>query len=308
MLLNTIIILNPVSGKKNAEKIYLELTKHTEFAQCPVYRTQYPNHAASLTEQAIAEGARKIIIIGGDGTLHQVVNGIMNQNICPSSEIQVGIISIGTGNDWVKTYKFSKDIQKNIQTLKNNKTFNQDIGKLFFTDQNGTPQSTYFVNMAGLGFDATVVEKSLPEKDKLGPLVYIVGAIKALFGFSCIPLRICIKDKIIESPCYLIIGAINRFAGGGMLFAPNAISDDGLLDIIIIKNMSRLEVILNLYNLFTGSYIKHPKVESYKASEFSVEVEAPHHRKVKTQADGELYLHGPYHFSICPKAIQFIVP
>ncbi len=304
----TAIILNPVSGKKNAQAILKNLVKYPQFSQAPIFTTEYSGHAILLTHQAIKQGARKIIAIGGDGTLHQIVNAVMTQTICSTTDVQIGIISIGTGNDWIRTYGFPKSLDKRINILIEGKTFVQDIGKLTFHDEDGMQKTIYFDNMAGLGFDASVVENTLRKKETLGPLVYIIGALSSLFGFSCIPLQISINGKQVNSPCYLIIAAINRFAGGGMLFAPNAISNDGMFDIVIIKNMSRFEVILNLYNLFKGSYIRHPKVESHKASEFSVIVPDSHQMSVKTQADGELYLHGPYHFSICKKAISFIVP
>ena len=151
------IIYNPISGGGNAEKkinsiqnlfIYNKIKTET-------VRTQYPHHEEELVQKAIKKGYNKFICIGGDGTIHHMVNGIMKQNYADTRTIKLAVIPTGTGNDWVKNYKISTNFKKAIDIILRNNSIFQDIGKIILSHPH---KEVYFNNAAGIGFDAYVVK------------------------------------------------------------------------------------------------------------------------------------------------------
>ena len=149
------VIANPTAGNKFFNKQWKNIKKELALNNIS-YRfafTAFSKHEVELVQQAIQKGFRKIIVVGGDGTLHHVVNGIMLQTYVKTSDITISVIPIGTGNDWVKTYSIPNNIPDAIGLIKKETTITQDIG-LSITGKN---KIKYFVNVAGLGFDGYVV-------------------------------------------------------------------------------------------------------------------------------------------------------
>lgn len=152
------LIINPTSGKGSTKKIWTSITSilNEKNIKFDFAFTEYEKHSIKLIEEALIKGYRKFICVGGDGTIHNITNGIMLQNIVDNNEIKVGIIPIGTGNDWIKTYNISKNIKKAIAIILKEKTVAQDIGLIKVEEEN---KEVYFNNLAGIGFDGYVVQK-----------------------------------------------------------------------------------------------------------------------------------------------------
>lgn len=150
------IIANPTSGNGNFSKQWKEIKQNLNHKKIDYSFafTQFSKHEVDLVQNAIKKGFRNIISVGGDGTLHNVVNGIMLQTYVKTFELTIGVIPLGTGNDWIKTYNIPNSIEKSIEIIKNKTTILQDIGVLK-TDNS----TTYFNNVAGLGYDGYIVNK-----------------------------------------------------------------------------------------------------------------------------------------------------
>lgn len=305
---NWFFIINPVSGFQKGGKIWKTVEPMLKGRFNYEHRfTEYSKHATLIIKEAIAKGYRKFVGIGGDGTLHDMVNGVMTQSFVPTQEICLGIISVGTGNDWIKTYSFPKDPAQAVEAFLKENTFLQDIGKLTYTNDGGERSVCYFDNMAGVGLDAVIVENTAKKGSLLGPFIYLKGMISTLLTYGCVDLRIKIGDQIIESPSYLTLAAINKYAGGGMKFAREAVSDDGLFEVIVAKDMSKWNIFGSIGKLYDGSYVEMKKVERFRSNEVYIEALKPE-QNVKTEADGELYGNGPFYITMVPKAIRFFVP
>jgi len=255
-----------------------------------------------LAQHAINNGFTKIISVGGDGTLHHIVNGIMSQNIVETNTIQLAVIPIGTGNDWVKTYNIPTKIEKSILIIKKGNSILQDIGKL--TTENNT--SLYFNNVAGIGYDGYVVNK-LKNLKRFGGIAYLLSGIYGLLFYKKSNFKIEINNQILEERCLMTIFGICKFSGGGMQFTKDVNPSDGLLDITIAKNLSLFDLILNLPKLYNGTIVYHKKVTTYKTDTIKV-IPTSTVEKPFIQADGELIDSGSVEVSIVKKAIQFIVP
>ena len=298
------VIINPTSGNGAAKKkwnpICNELIKQKfdfEFSL-----TEYKKHSVALIEKAIKQGITKFICVGGDGTLHNMVNGILSLNPANISAIKIGIIPVGTGNDWVKTYKISNEYKKAIQTIKAEFTIKQDIGKLFINENNST---IYFNNLAGIGFDGYVVNKVHKFK-YLGFLAYLTGALLSIASYKKSALEITFDHTEIKEKTLMLLIGICKYSGGGMQLTKNANSTDGLFDISHINKIGLLTLLGNIGGLFNGNITNHKLVTNYKTSKLNIKDLDTHITYI--QADGELVGSGSFEAEIIPAALNFIVP
>ncbi|MBE0423818.1 MAG: diacylglycerol kinase family lipid kinase [Lutibacter sp.] len=298
------VIVNPTSGNGAAKKkwnpIYAELKKQqfdVDFAF-----TQHKKHSVTLLKNALKQGITKFICVGGDGTLHTIVNGILKLNPPNISAIKLGIIPVGTANDWVKTYKIPNNHKKAIQIIKAEFTIKQDIGKLLIYESNET---IYFNNLAGIGFDGYVVHKVNKFK-YLGFLAYLTGALLSIASYERSNLEIKFNDIEIKEKTLMLLIGICKYSGGGMQLTQNANTTDGLFDISHINKISLLTIIRNIGGLFNGNITKHKLVKNHKTKKLKIRVLSS--QKTFIQADGELVGTGSFEAEILPKALHFIVP
>jgi YegS/Rv2252/BmrU family lipid kinase len=297
------IIANPTSGngivQRKWKSIITSLDKNNLIYQFTF--SEYEHHEQELVYRALEKGFKKFICVGGDGTLHHIVNGIMTQKFIDSSLIKVAVIPMGTGNDWVKTYKIPKNIKKSITIIKKENIIKQDIGELITLN---TGEKNYFNNIAGLGFDAFVVKNVIKYK-KFGAFAYLLGTLSTFIHYKKCILKIEFNDKKIYSKALLALVGICNYCGGGMQLTKKGSSTDGLFDISIAKNFNFLSVLKNIVKFYNGKIIEHKEVETYKASSIKIETNDDTNF---IQADGELVGTGGFKANIIPKAISFIVP
>ena len=295
------IIANPTSGNRNFSKQWKEIQQllNNKNIDYSFAFTQFSKHEIDLVQNAINKGFRNIISVGGDGTLHNVVNGIMLQRYVKTSDITIAVIPLGTGNDWIKTYNIPNNVEKSIEIIYRKKTILQDIGVL----KTDNKTVTYFNNVAGLGYDGYVVHK-LNSLKHFGSISYLLAGIYGLLFYKKSIFKIIFDDKIIETTCLMTIFGICKYSGGGMQFTKDVNSTDGFLDIMIAKNLTFLDLILNLQKLYSGKIVHHKKVETYKTKEISI---LPINSKPFIQADGELIDTGKIVVSIIEKGINFVI-
>ncbi len=297
------LIVNPTAGNGSFKKNWLQIQYELK-QQNITYTagfTKNSGHEILLVQEAVTAGYTKIISVGGDGTLHHVVNGIMVQKIIPSIEITIGVIPLGTGNDWVKTYHISKNIKKNIQLIKQANTVYQDVGYVELTNK----KSAYFTNVAGVGYDGYVV-KTLHKLKRFGPIAYLVSGLAGLLFYKTTKFKITNTTTIKTVKSLMTLVGICKYSGGGMQLTNYSDTSNGLFDISIVKNMNFLELLLNIKKLYNGTITKHKKVNTYtssylKVSPLNIE-EAPF-----IQADGELIGKGTATFTIIKQQLCFIV-
>ena len=295
------IIANPTSGNRNFSKQWEEIqqllnNKKIDFSFA---FTQFSKHEIELVDKAIQDGFRNIISVGGDGTLHNVVNGIMLQRYVKTSDITIAVIPQGTGNDWIKTYNIPNNVEKAIEIISNKKIILQDIGVLETEDKT----ISYFNNVAGLGYDGYIVNK-LKTLKRFGSIAYLLSGLAGLLFYKKSNFKIIFNDKIIETNCLMTIFGICKFSGGGMQFTKDVNSTDGLIDVTLAKNLTILDLVFNLPKLYSGKIVNHKKIETFKTKDITV---IPQTTKPFIQADGELINTGKVRVKIIEKGIQFII-
>ncbi len=260
--------------------------------------SERPGHAIEIAAQAVAGGGRHVLAVGGDGTVNECANGIFRQHAVPTAEVTLGVMPIGTGNDWARGLGVPKDYAAVAALMAAGTSRLHDVGLAEF----GDGSRRHFVNVAGLGFDAHVVE-ALPDRT-LGPLAYLVGLAKGLLGYRAVSLALTVAERRIDARTFVLFFAIGRYCGSGMNVAPLAEVDDGRFDITLIQDLSRWEVLKSLRRLFDGTLLTHPRVLALRDAEGTVEAD----NAQPVEADGELIGHAPVRFSILPRALRALAP
>lgn len=257
-------------------------------------------HAIVLTRKYITAGYRKFIVVGGDGTMNEVINGIFSQNHVETSNIILGMIPVGTGNDWGRMFGISQNYEDAIRTIQASNTFIQDAGKVIF-QKNQKTHHRYFVNIAGLGFDALVVKKTNRSKEngKTNPLIYKYNIFTSLFSFKTPRATIEVDGKAVINDVFNVSVGICKYNGGGMMPLPDAKADDGLFDLTVIKKIARWDVIRSIKQLYDGSIVKHKKVVTYQGKNIKISSNT----NIFVETDGESLGHTPMVFEIIPKSI-----
>lgn len=303
------IIINPSSGNGKAgeqwKDIEVELVKADMHFK--VHRSERALHCTEIAKRLIEEGAKKLIGIGGDGTNHEIINGLMQQNVVPSNEVEYGFIPVGTGNDWVKMHNIPMDIAQAVATIKTGRTRLQDIGLAKFQHNNETKQR-YFVNVAGMAYDAHVCQVSNAQRSNVtNALSYYLLIFKCLFEYASKQARIVLDGKEVANQHFYTINiGLCKYSGGGMQFVPHAEIDDGQFAVSFVNSIPKLNVIASTHYLYGGKIAKFKHAQLFKAKR--IKVGAVDDAPTLLELDGEFVGETPVEFEIITKALKVVVP
>lgn len=301
------VIVNPKAGSGRGLKDWPVISNqmYNRGLHFTCVFTEHKYHAIELTVKAVTDGYRNIVAIGGDGTIHEVVNGLFLQKAVPTTDVCLAVIPTGTGNDWIRMYGISKTYSEAVESLAQKKTVLQDVGKVDFYETR-VEHTRYMANVAGLGYDAVVNLKynNLKDEGKYGRWLYLRSTFNTFINFSSKHFEITADGE----PFYnglVFSGAvgIGRFNGGGMQQTPNAAVDDGLMDLTIIKKMSKYKVLRNFRLLFSGSIYQIPKVIYKQCRTIEITTDP----ETRIEIDGEAVGTSPFKFSLVPKSICVVV-
>lgn len=289
---NVAYVVNPAAGLGRGKSVWQRLVSHHPDLEKDAFVTQKPGDGESLAEKAFRRGYDAVIAVGGDGTLHEVLNGALQVVETPL----IGLIPAGTGNDFARGVYLPRDPVSALQTSRNGRVCEIDIGLV-----NGRA----FINVAGFGFDAAVAQEvaSRTGKGASGAIPYLLAVFNQLRRYRPTEVSIQVDDERMEAPVFL--GAVGNGStyGGGMRICPRARVDDGQLDLCVATDLGRLETIMNLVKVFRGSHLTHPKCVYRRARRITVDGD----RSVLVHADGQLLGSLPVTFEIEAKSIRFIM-
>lgn len=292
-------VLNPASGGGRAlrDRRRIEAALAAAGVRSELAISEHPGHAIALAQTAAHEGFRCFIAIGGDGTVNEVVNGLLRAGT-PPGEATVALLPVGRGDDWARTHRIPRRLEDAVRVIAAGRSALHDVGVAQFQRDGST---RYFVNVAGVGFDAYVVEQT--QGTRLGPLSYLAGLLRGFATYRAPRMCVGAGAMQLDEPLFVTFAAVGRYCGGGMHVAPAALTDDGLLDVVTIGDLGRVELVLNLRRLFDGSLPSYRKVGSVRCDRVRVETFPPS----RVQADGELLGEAPVTFSVLARAVRVIV-
>ncbi len=297
------VIVNPVAGASSTRRKWPIISKLLNHIGLPFdfEYTEGVGHAIELARLAASDGYRYLVAVGGDGTVNEVANGILHST--HPSTTALGIVSTGTGSDFIRSVGISRDYATACSALTSPKRLSIDVGVVEYQSK-GQTLERYFINTAGVGFDAAAVRETerLP-KYFGGTIPYVVGVLRALLTYKNKPVVIRVGDEV-ESYRVLDVAVANGgYLGGGMHIAPEAELGDSLLDVVIVGDMGKLEFLKEFPTVYKGTHINHPKVTMKKGTDITIESPEP----TMVYADGELLGECPASFRVVPGALSLVV-
>jgi diacylglycerol kinase (ATP) len=266
-----------------------------------ILRTEAPGHATLLAKEAVERGRQLIVGVGGDGTVHEVVNGLIEDDKAINPEVRLGVVAAGTGCDFIKTFGIPSSPSHAVVHLDGHESFPIDIGKITFTED-GKEVVRYFANVAEAGLGARVVERAARLPRFLGPTVYFFAFWLSLARHKPAEVRVDLMTRTYEGPMNNMVIANGQFFGGGMKIAPKAAPTDGVLD-FQIEHVGKRDAIAVLPKVYKGQHVPHPKILEAKRVEASIESNPP----LLIEADGEVLGFTPARFELLRDAIHLKV-
>jgi YegS/Rv2252/BmrU family lipid kinase len=298
------VILNPHAGCGKGRKDKVQIIKILDNSGLTYqfYISEYPGHTVVLTKELAQKGITNFIIAGGDGSLNEAVNGIFNAKLDHNEKIVIGVIPVGTGNDWIKTFGISDDYKKAVDSIKQGKTVIQDVGEI--TNHNKPDEKRFFVNITGFGFDAMVAGRAnmLKNKGISGLRVYIQSFIWSYRNFRSGQTIFHIDDEKIKANLFSASIGIGKYNGGGFMQVPDANPTGGRFHITIIRKIGVLGIIKNFKGLYNGSFVKDHRVSVHSGKNIRIRALAP----LPCEADGESLGKGNFSINIIPHRLKVI--
>lgn len=297
------VLINPNACDKkcftNWESISQKLTQHN--IRHEMHKADACGRGMAITKELCQQGHRHIMVIGGDGTINEVVNGIFTAGI-DTQEVYLAVLPLGRGNDWARTHNFPNNCLDSIDVFLQGKFLSHDIGCVKTIRENSTIAERFFINIAGFCFDADVIYDTVYNKPHfLGISVYILSLIRTLFKFKSPKITIKSDNYEYDGKSLITVAANCQYNGGGMRQAPYALPDDGLLDVVVIPNVCKLRVIANIKRLFAGTHIDHiSEIQSHKTHHLSISSQ----QLIRGEVEGELLEVGNYDISLIPHALN----
>ena len=250
-------IVNPRagSGKTMYEWLPAERKLKRLGIPCDIALTDHKRHATALAQQAAAEGYRRIIAVGGDGSLHEVFNGICRWCAAtgvPTEEFLLGVVPIGSGNDWIRSLAVPNDTIEVVDLIRRNSFGRMDVMRV----KSSGGRTAYMANIGGMGFDSHVCKRVNTQKEsgRRGKLIYLNSLRYTIFNLKSINISVVADGEVVFTGlCYSVAFGNGRYSGSGMRQVPLAVLDDGLLDYTIIPKTPLLKVVKELPRLFNGT-------------------------------------------------------
>jgi YegS/Rv2252/BmrU family lipid kinase len=305
-----LVIVNPNSGNGKGSRDWPQIRKIL-LVKGFVFReklTGSRGHAVQIATDYVSKAQiRKIIVVGGDGTLKEVANGIMLSGVA-AKDVILAMIPLGTGNDWGRTYGIQGSYEELSDIIVAGNTFLQDAGKVEYMDENGKG-TRYFMNVAGAGYDALVAQRTnfIKEKGRGGPFAYLVQLAKGLFMYRQERMVVETEEGIVnDETVFSVTLGICKYNGSGMKQVPAAVPDDGMLDIVIIRGASKFYILRNVYKVYSGAHLKLPIVKAFRARR--ARLESKGEKRLSLETDGESLGEGPLEFSVLPAAFTVVIP
>ncbi len=297
------LIVNPAAGAGRTARKWPQIRSLLESLGLHFEHdlTEAPRHAIELAKSAAKKGYELVVSVGGDGTINEIVNGLYDAGNL--KDVMLGIISTGTGSDYIRSIGIPRRHREAGQRLLNPRSLTVDLGAINYSN-NGTMVERLFVNFAGLGFDAEVVKATTQKFKALGTVPsYLMGLLSTLLSYNNKEASLKIDGETEETKACAIVMSNGKYGGGSMYIAPQADPFDGLLDIMIIGDLSKPDLLRSLPRIYRGTHLSHPKVATRRAKQVEIQTKQP----VALQADGELLGEAPASFHILPAALNIAI-
>lgn len=279
-------IVNPASGGGRTRRIWPQIAEQMRAAGIRLHQheTAGTGDATAIARRIVQEGVREIVVVGGDGTLNEVINGIMNEDDVSTADVVLSLIPCGTGRDFARTLGI-KSPEHAVEVIAGGEVKSVDIGSISFS-QPGAESRRYFVNVADVGLGAETAAWMNASSKRLGGFLgYLVAATRTILVFAGRPARISVDGNLVhDGPVGMVVLANGKYFAGGMLIAPSASLCDGMFDVFVLDDVPKRTLLFSLLpRVYRGKHVGHRAVHDYRGR--TVEITASD--RLPFEVDGE---------------------
>jgi YegS/Rv2252/BmrU family lipid kinase len=297
------VIVNPHAGKRRVGQELPELERNLRARELEyrILATEGRGDAERFAREALEDGARFLVAVGGDGTVNEIVNGMFDgDGRTVAEEPVLGVVAAGSGCDFIRTFGLPGDATRACLHLTGDNTYPLDVGKITYTTVSGGRDVRYFANVAEAGLFAAVAARAERMSPRLGGSKYFFGFWATLPRFKLASVRVQADRKTYEGPAFAVVAANAQYNGGGMRISPRSYPGDGVLDALVFKG-PRSDAFTMIPKVYRGEHLPHDHVEEFRVKERLV-VEAD--RPLPIEADGEVLGNTPAAFEVLPQALR----
>lgn len=298
------LIVNRTAGNGQVRKVLPRLVEALRAGgmELDVSETTASDHTEHLARTALDEGIRYLIAVGGDGTVHHVVNGMFEDRTPVAEDAVLGVCATGTASDFVRNFGLDRDVDRVARHLLTPHTMLMDVGVAEYIDSDGARAERLFINIAEVGYGADVVRRAARMPRWLGRFRYLFAAWASIPRVPRTESEVTVDFTSRTLPLVELVAANGQFFGGGMKVAPRAIVQDGRLNVLAFTG-SRSQVFMLTTQLYAGEHLPHPEIVEYQSSKCSVTTGTP----LLVEADGEVLGTTPVRFSLLKRTLQLSI-
>jgi YegS/Rv2252/BmrU family lipid kinase len=296
-------IVNPASGGARAARRWPQVEQALARAgvSFETARTSARGEGRAIAEDAVRAGRRRLLAVGGDGSVHDVLNGIMAVERAPDDLVTLAPIPVGTGNDWARSLAMPRNAAALAAVIAAEDTLLHDVGQLDFAQAApGDASRGWFINIAGAGFDSHVIER-LPA-NVTSQFAYLRGALAEVARYRAPRFRITTETGSLDERLLLAFVANGQYCGNRMHIAPHARPDDGQFDVVAIRDVALPAVLRKLPKLYRGTLMGDPLVWASRGARIRIETDADS----AVQADGQVVGRTPVEIRVLPRALRVV--
>jgi diacylglycerol kinase (ATP) len=299
--LKTVFLVNPASANGNTGRRWPQIARaaHAAGLWGEAIFSERAGQLGELAREAADDGASLLVVVGGDGTVHEVVNGIAGRD-----GVELALIPRGTGWDFARTHAIPKRLGDALRIATDGTARQFDLGRADYQAK-ANQATAWFANMASVGMSGAVAAKANATTKVLGAKTSYLLALGVVFArWQNVHLRVKVDAETRDALMEDTIVAVGRYLAGGMMITPDAEPDDGLFDVLLIGDVTKTELVRVMPKIYRGTHLPHPKGEVLRGRTVSIEADEP----LPVQLDGEQPGTTPVRFEIVPAAIRLRVP
>jgi YegS/Rv2252/BmrU family lipid kinase len=298
-----VFLVNPASDNGATGRRWPELAHRAATAglEADALVSGRPGHLSELAREAALDGVALLVVVGGDGSVYEVANGLVGVPDPP----ELAVIARGTGWDFVRTYDIPRKVEDAVAVALGTSVRAIDLGRASYRTWDGAESEAVFANVASVGMSGAIAKRANETSKRLGGKLSYLWATFAVFaGWSATELCVTVDGEIRAGKMFDVVVANGRYFGGGMKICPDAEPDDGRFDVLLIGDITRSDLVRTMPKIYRGTHLPHPKGELLRGR--VVTIEAAEHLPV--QFDGEQPGTSPVRFEVVPSALRLRVP
>ncbi|MDW8338683.1 MAG: diacylglycerol kinase family lipid kinase [Thermoleophilia bacterium] len=297
-----VFLVNPASAGGSTGRRWPEIARRaaSQGLVGDALLSEAPGHLRALAREATRSGATRLVVVGGDGSVHEVVNGIAD-----ADAVELALIPRGTGWDFARTFGIPRNLDRAIAVAREGEVRRVDLGLARFRAWAGVEESARFANVASAGISGAIAKRANESSKVLGGRVsYYWATLAVFFGWRIGEMQVTVDGETRSGRMIDVMVCNGRYLGGGMMMCPEAEPDDGRFDVLTIGDVTRRDLAFVLPKVYRGRHLPHPRLELLRGATVEVEAEEP----LPLELDGEQPGTTPARFEVLPRALALRAP